>query len=263
MLFAEQKAVADLVVDLQKELRAFRGPTTSLGCHMRVQMFMETSYVDRILELAGMATCKAAPTPGADALERGTVEVAEPLSPEEHQQYRKLVGQLLWLNNLRMDIMYAIRELSRGLASPTTDHWAKLKHLLRHLSGTKSYVQELCPKIRLSEKHSSLDVHTYVDSNWAGDPDWRRSTSGVATYLGVNLQSHSRTQQTIALSSGEAELYAIGVGAADSLFIRLLLLEACLIPRVHLFVHTDSTAGKSMASRYGTSGKTRHVQLRH
>ena len=78
-------------------------------------------------------------------------------------------------------------------------------------------MQELCPKLRLSEKHSSLDVHTYVDSDWAGDPDTRRATSGVATYLlGVILQSHSRTQQTIALSSGEAELYAIGAGAADS-----------------------------------------------
>ena len=29
-----------------------------------------------------------------------------------------------------------------------------------------------------------------------------------------------------------------------------------------MFIHTDSTAGKSMASRYGTSRKTRHVQLR-
>ena len=276
MLFGERKAVADLVADLQKELllrvtgELSEGQeATFLGRHMRrtspsVQMFMETSYVDHILELAGMATCKAAPTPGTDALKRGTAELAEPLSPEEHQQYRKLVGQLLWLSNLRMDIMYAIKELSRGLASPTTDHWAKLTHLLRYLSGTKDYVQELCPKLRLSEKHSSLDAHTYVDSDWAGDPDSRRSTSDVATYLlGVNLQSHSRTQQTIALSSGEAELCAIGAGAADSLFIRSLLLEACLIPRVHLFVHTDSTAGKSMASRYGTSRKTRHVQLRH
>ena len=197
-------------------------------------------------------------------LKKGKAELAGALSPEEHQQYRKLVGQLLWLCNLRMDIMYAVKELSRGLAAPTTDHSAKLKHLLRYLSGTKEYVQELCPKIRLSEKHSSLDVHTYVDSDWAGDPDTRRSTSGVANYLlGVNLQSHSRTQQTIALSSGEAELYAIGAGAADSLFIRSLLLEACLIPKVHLFIHTDSSAGKSMASRYGTSRKTRHVQLRY
>ena len=106
-----------------------------------------------------------------------------PLSLEERQQYRKLVGQLLWLSNLRVDIMYAIKELSRGLASPTADHWAKLKRLmLRYLSGTKDYVQELCRKLRLSEKHSSLEVHTFVDSDFADDPDSRRSTSGVATY---------------------------------------------------------------------------------
>ena len=113
---------------------------------------------------------KVAPTPGTDALKRGTAKLAEPLSPEEHQQYRKLVGQLLWLSNLRVDIMYAIKKLSRGLASPPTDHWAKLKQLLRYLRGTKDYVQELCPKLRLSEKHSSLDVHTCVDSDCAGNP---------------------------------------------------------------------------------------------
>ena len=125
-------------------------------------------------------------------------------------------------------------------------------------------MKEICPKLRLSEKRSSLDVHTYVDSDWAGDPDTRRSILGVATYLlGVNLQSHSRAQQTIALSSGEAELYAIGAGAADSLFIRSLLLEACLIPKVQLFIHTNSTASKSVVSRYGTSRKTRHVQLQY
>ena len=122
-------------------------------------------------------------------------EAQDALTPQEHQQYRKLVGQLWWMGNLRMDIMHAIKELSRRLASPTTDHWAKLKHLLRYLRGTKDYVQELCPKLRLSEKHSSLGVHTYMDNDWAGDPDSRRSTSGVAAYLsGVNLQSHASAQ---------------------------------------------------------------------
>ena len=84
-----------------------------------------------------MKTCKAAPTPDADALKKGKAELAEALSPEERQQYRKLVGQLPWLCNLRMDIMYAVKELSRGLAAPATDHSAKIKHLLRYLSGTK------------------------------------------------------------------------------------------------------------------------------
>ena len=103
----------------------------------------------------------------------------------------------------------------------------KLKHLLGYLSGTKDYVQGIRPNLRLFQKHSSLDVRTYVDSNWAGDPGSRRSTSDVATYLlGVYLQSHSnsRAQQTIALSPGEAELYTIAGSAAGALFVHLLLL---------------------------------------
>ena len=125
------------------------GELSKSGRRMRrTSMFMETSYVDRILEQAGMSTCKAAPTPGTDALKRGTGCTDAPGAPAVSQ----LVGQLWWMGNLRMDIMHAIKELSRRLASPSTDHWAKLKHLLRYLRGTKDYVQELCPKLRLCRK---------------------------------------------------------------------------------------------------------------
>ena len=158
VIFGDKKAVADAVESLQELLLRVIGElsegqeATFLGRRMRrtstsVEMFMETtSYIDRILEQAGMKTCKAAPTPGTAALKKGKAELAEALSPEEHQQYRKLVGQLLWLCNLRMDIMCALKELSRALAAPTTDHWAKLRNLLRCLSGTKGYVQEICSK---------------------------------------------------------------------------------------------------------------------
>ena len=44
--------------------------------------------------------------------------------------------------------------------------------------------------------------------------------------LGANILSHSRTQATVALSSGEAELYAIGSGTADALFVRSLVEES-------------------------------------
>ena len=80
-------------------------------------------------------------------------------------------------------------------------------------------------------------------------------------FLGTLITSQTRTQQTIALSSGEAELYAI-VGTSESLFIRSLLLEMNIAKRVNIRLHTDPTAGKSMATRFGTSKKTKHVQLR-
>ena len=59
----------------------------------------------------------------------------------------------------------------------------------------------------------------------------------------------SRTQGTVALSSGEAELYAIGQGTSETLFVKNLLMEAKLVKKINITIHTDSTAGKSMATR--------------
>ena len=140
-----------------------------------------------------------------------------------------------------------------------------MKTLLRYLAGTKPMVLTLRPKIIPHSKQTTFDIDTYVYSDWAGCATSRRSTSGMALYfLGTLINSQSRTQATVALSrsSGEAELYAIGLGVSESLFIRSLLLESQLSKNVNIRTHTDSAAGKSMATRFGTSKKTKHVQLR-
>ena len=80
--------------------------------------------------------------------------------------------------------------------------------------------------------------------------------------LGCNMVSTARTQGTLTLSSGEAELCAIGQGVSEALFLRSMLLEAKLAKKINVIAHTDSTAGKSMATRFGTGKKTKHVELR-
>eukprot|EP00438_Fugacium_kawagutii_P032978 Skav223888 [mRNA] locus=scaffold1226:690731:692230:- [translate_table: standard] len=150
-----------------------------------------------------------------------------------------------------------------GLVAPTQDHFVKMKTLLRYLAGTKPAVLQLRPNVIPHPKQTSFDIECYVDSDWAGCVSTRRSTSGMALFfLGSLITSQSRTQQTVATSSGEAELYAIGLGAGESLFVRSLLLESQIATKVNIKLHTDSTAGKSMATRFGTSKKTKHVQLR-
>ena len=48
----------------------------------------------------------------------------------------------------------------------------------------------------------------------------------------------------------------------EALFLRSMLLEAKLAKKVIVIAHTDSTARKSMATRFGTGKKTKHVELR-
>ena len=74
--------------------------------------------------------------------------------------------------------------------------------------------------------------------------------------------SLSRTHSSVALSSGEAELYAAGLGTAETLYVRSLLLEASLAAKCTINAHTDNSTCKLLASRFGTGKKTKHVQLR-
>ena len=274
LIFGDKKTTEFLFSELQKQLclrsEGVLEPGTSISflgrCITRredsIEMSMPTSYIDKMLEQLDMLKCRHAATPGIDAL-RKLIDSEELLSPEDHKLYLRIVGQLLWLSSIRPDIQFAVKDLSRGLTSPTEDHRTKMKTLLRYLAGTKPMVLTLRPKIIPHSKQTTFDIDTYVDSDWAGCATSRRSTSGMALYfLGTLITSQSRTQATVALSSGEAELYAIGLGVSESLFIRSLLLESQLSKNVNIRIHTDSTAGKSMATRFGTSKKTKHVQLR-
>ena len=70
------------------------------------------------------------------------------------------------------------------------------------------------------------------------------------------IKHWSKTQTTISLSSGEAELHGIAYGAAQALGIQSLLKDAGWKIDVHL--HSDATAAIGIARRKGL-GKIRHL----
>ena len=228
-----------------------------------IHITMPPDYIDNMLQEHGMTTAKAATTTGTSTTKRIN-DGDTPLDDDEHKLFRRSTGKLLWLALLRSDIQYATKELSRALTAPTLEDMAKLKHLLRYLIGTKNYGLTIRPTLQLATTNTTLDLEVYCDSDWAGCHKTRKSTSGVVvSLLGTTIYTCSRTQATVALSSGEAELYAIGLGVQEALFVKSILLEAGLAKTINLTCYTDSTAGKSMATRYGLGKKTKHIELRY
>ena len=75
----------------------------------------------------------------------------------------------------------------------------------------------------------------------------------------VGVKHWSRTQKARALSSGEAEYYAIVIGRAESLGLQALAEDLGWKAEVRLW--TDSSAAKAVANRRGL-GKLRHVELK-
>ena len=73
----------------------------------------------------------------------------------------------------------------------------------------------------------------------------------------------TRTPQVLALSSGEAELYAMGTGVLEALHLKNFLVESGIASKTNVILHTDSSSAKSMAARFGATRRTRHIELRY
>jgi len=56
------------------------------------------------------------------------------------------------------------------------------------------------------QKHGHLNIETYTDVDWAGNPNDKRSTLGYFTLVRDNLVTwSSKKQKVVVLSSAEAE----------------------------------------------------------
>jgi hypothetical protein len=103
-------------------------------------------------------------------------------------------------------------------------------------------------------------VDGFTDSDWAGCPKTRRSTSGGVLLHGQHLVHHwSSTQTVVALSSMEAELNAIVKGVAEVLGLKNLLEECGR--NLEAVIFTDSSAANGVVHRQG-SGKVKHLECR-
>jgi hypothetical protein len=177
------------------------------------------------------------------------------LSRDEATMYRALAARANFLSQDRPDINFSTKELCREFSEPNQKSYLKLKRLVRYLLGLPRLVYDF-PFLAKGEIPSK-DIDLYVDTDFAGCRETRRSTSGgVALIGGRNVKHWSKTQSTIALSSGEAELNGIGQGIAQGLGVQSICRD--LGYDYGLRVHTDATAAIGIARRRGM-GKIRHL----
>ena len=186
-----------------------------------------------------------------------------------HQKYRSAVGKLLWMAQLRDDLKHPVKELSRSLINPQDQDIKNLVHLLKYVNQTRDFVFVMEPQlpVRNQEVKFPVQIVSYSDSDWAGcQKSWKSTSGSLVSVFNVNLKSTSRTQASIAHSSAESELYAMTQAAVESLAIKNFIQEfrsAILSSSVSIVIQTDSSAGKSMASRLGISRRSKHIELKY
>jgi len=84
-------------------------------------------HADLIVQELALAGANGVTPPGENEPRPQDGDVDEELSPTEMTKYRAIAARANYLAADRPDVMYAVKELCRGMAKPTRRYWNKLK----------------------------------------------------------------------------------------------------------------------------------------
>jgi hypothetical protein len=184
------------------------------------------------------------------------------LSAEKQTNFRSGVGMLLYLvKHSRPDIANCVRELSKVLDGATQGSYKEMLRVIKYVLDTKTLGLKIEPDNK--PKGTPWNIVCFTDSDYATDPVTRRSVTGYVIYVhGVPVVWRSKAQQSITLSSTEAEWFALSEGVKEIRFLTQLC-ESMQIQVVRpVTVRVDNTAAIYMSSNVTTTSQTCHVDVR-
>ena len=176
-----------------------------------------------LLTEVGMLGCRPIDTPMEQnhGLASSTTDIFG-----QPDQYRRLVGHLVYLSVTRPDLSYVVHTLAQFLSNPMQHHWDAALRVLRYLKGHLGQGIYLRPT-------SSLTLRAYSDSDWAVCPLTRRSLTSYVVFLGHSpISCRTKKQPIVARSSAEAEYRAMVVTTCKLKWLKSLLKTLSIL---HMF----------------------------
>ena len=156
----------------------------------------QRKYTQEVLERFGMEDCNPVHNPIVPGLKMVRDENGVKV---DGTMYKQIVGSLMYLIATRPDIVYSVNLISRFMEHPTQLHLVAAKRILRYLKGTLGFGM-------FYKKGGKLKLIGYTDSDYAGDVEDRKSTSGYVFMLSSGAISwSSKKQPIVTLSTTEAE----------------------------------------------------------
>ena len=171
-------------------------------------------------------------------------------------EYRSLVGKLLYyMTKTCPEMANVCRELSSHFDNPGEQHW-------KELSRAVSFLKTEGDKGLIYRSPESLQSVSFSDSNYATDPEGRKSISGRVNTLGGMITSwSSKKQGSVTLSSTEAELVAATDCAKEGIFTNNLIQE--LTGNVQpIKIYEDNVGVIFLTKNHQVGGRTKHIAVR-
>jgi hypothetical protein len=170
--------------------------------------------------------------------------------------YKQMVGCLMYLLATRPDLAFLVCLVARFMERPTKIHVAAVKRILRYLKGTTSYGLWY-------EKGKDDDLAGWSDSDYAGDLDDRKSTSGYVFMIGSKVVSWSSKKQPIfTLSTIEAEFIASANSACQGIWLSRILAQISKDKKSCITIYCDNSSSIKLSKNPVMHGRSKHIDVR-
>lgn len=225
---------------------------------------VQDAYARKILKKYGVG--KAVPTPMASDTLNQMVTNTGKASKEEILEYQSKMGSANYLStHTRPDISFTCSVLSRFLVNPSKTHIDAANWLLRYIQGTV-YMGIMYGGKALKEDTEKGTLHGYTDSDYAGDVELRRSTSGYVFYFGGGAISFQSKRQSItALSTTEAEYYGMYKAVMEATWLQYVFRELDWKSKDarRTKIYGDNKAALSLSENPEMHQRTKHIAVKY
>lgn len=225
----------------------------------------QSAYIRDLLEEENLTDCNAPTIP----MKAGSsIEMSEPDDYDEADlgDYQRLIGKLMYLAcGTRPDIAFVVGRLSKHNADPRKGHLRAAKRVVRYLKGTihLELVYGQRPDGSSPTVPAPYGLIGYGDSNFAGDPEDRKSVMGYCFFLNGGVVSwSSKKQRTVSTSTTEAEYIAIGHAAREGIWIKRFINELQL-EITGLSLKGDNEASLNLTKNPESQHRTKHIDVQH
>ncbi|KAL0303759.1 UNVERIFIED_CONTAM: Retrovirus-related Pol polyprotein from transposon RE2 [Sesamum radiatum] len=212
----------------------------------------QTKYILDIIKDTGMRNAKVVSTPLLLGLKLSMDSGA--LLPTLNQ-YRRLIGRLLYLGFTQPDISHSVQQLSQYLTHPRDVHWKAAIHVVRYLKGSPS-IGLFLPST------SSFELRAYCDADWASCSDSRRSLIGFCVFFGDALISwKTKKQSVVSRSTTEAEYRSMAATVCESKWLSFILSDFGISLALLIQLFCDNQAALHIMANPVFHERTKHVDL--
>ena len=221
----------------------------------------QAGYIKKVLNKFGMVDVKEVSTPLATHFKLSKQQEPSGDADIEYMKnvpYSSVVGSIMYaMVCTRPDIAYSVGLVSRFIGNPGKTHWNAAKWTLRYLKGASESGILFGGNDGITSK-----IISYVDSDFAGDLDKRRSTTGfVFTLYGGAVSWKASLQPVVALSTTEAEYIALAEAVKEAKWLSGIVSELGLnqdtIP-----ICCDSSSAIQLSKNSKYHERTKHVDIR-